>query len=76
MQEEEHSIPEMVEDVRTGKMPRRHFMKKLTTMGISTVGIGTIIAAVSSSSPAITKDLTNGCAQNWRRMSCRSAIMC
>ncbi len=54
MQEEEHSIPEMVEDVRTGKMPRRHFMKKLTTMGISTVGIGTIIAAISSSSPAIT----------------------
>ncbi len=53
MQEEEHSIPEMVEDVRTGKMPRRHFMKKLTTMGISTVGIGTIIAAISSSSPAI-----------------------
>lgn len=53
MQEEEYTIPQMVEDVRTGKMPRRHFMKKLTTMGISTAGIGAIIAAVSSSSPAV-----------------------
>jgi steroid delta-isomerase-like uncharacterized protein len=52
MQEEEYTIPQMVEDVRTGKMPRRHFMKKLTTMGISTVGVGAIIAAVSSSSSA------------------------
>lgn len=52
MQEEEYTIPEMVEDVRAGKMPRRHFMKKLMTMGISTVGAGAIIAAVSSSSPA------------------------
>ncbi len=50
MQEKEYTIPEMVEDVRAGKMPRRHFMKKLTTMGISTVGVGAIIAAVSSSS--------------------------
>jgi steroid delta-isomerase-like uncharacterized protein len=50
MQEKEYTIPEMVEDVRTGKMPRRHFMKQLTTMGISTAGIGAIIAAVSSSS--------------------------
>jgi steroid delta-isomerase-like uncharacterized protein len=52
MQDEEYTIPQMVEDVRTGKMPRRHFMKKLTTMGISTVGVGAIIAAVSSSSSA------------------------
>lgn len=52
MQKEEYTIPEMVEDVRTGKMPRRHFMKQLTTMGISTAGIGAIIAAVSSSSSA------------------------
>jgi steroid delta-isomerase-like uncharacterized protein len=52
MQDEEYTIPQMVEDVRTGKMPRRHFMKKLTTMGISTAGVGAIIAAVSSSSSA------------------------
>ncbi len=50
MQEKEYTIPEMVEDVRAGKMPRRHFMKQLTTMGISTAGIGAIIAAVSSPS--------------------------
>ena len=49
MQEKEYTIPEMVEDVRAGKMPRRHFMKRLMSMGISTAGVA-IIAAVSSSS--------------------------
>jgi hypothetical protein len=48
MQEEEYTIPQMVEDVRTGKMPRRHFMKKLTTMGISTVGVGATNAALAT----------------------------
>jgi steroid delta-isomerase-like uncharacterized protein len=50
---EEYTIPQMVEDVRIGKMPRRHFIKKLTAMGISPVGVAAIIAAVSSSSPTV-----------------------
>jgi len=34
--QEEHmtTIPQMVEDVRTGKMPRRTFIKALTALGI------------------------------------------
>jgi len=49
MQEEEYTIPQMVEDVRAGKMGRRQFMKRLTTMGITAAGIGAIVAASSSS---------------------------
>ena len=49
MQEEENTIPQMVEDVRAGKMARRQFMKRLTTMGITAAGIGAIVAASSSS---------------------------
>ena len=48
--EEEIVLPQMVEDVQAGKMERRAFMKKLTTMGISTAGIGAIVASISSSS--------------------------
>jgi len=43
--QEEYTIPQMVDDVRTGKMPRRHFIKTLTAMGISATGIGAITAA-------------------------------
>ena len=52
MQEEENTqtIPQMVEDVRAGKMPRRHFMKKLKTMGLTAAGIGAIAVAASRSS--------------------------
>src|SRR6266487_1769791 len=49
MQEEEITIPQMVEDVRAGKMGRRQFMKRLTTMGITAAGIGAIVAASKSS---------------------------
>ena len=49
MQEEEYTIPQMVEDVRAGKMARRQFMKRLTTMGITAAGIGAIVAASNSS---------------------------
>jgi len=59
MQEEEDTIPQMVEDVRVGKMPRRHFIKKLTTMGITTAGVGAIVAALSSSSAATTPMLSD-----------------
>jgi steroid delta-isomerase-like uncharacterized protein len=50
MQEEEYSLPQMVDEVRTGRLARRAFMKKLSTMGITTVGISAIIASLSTSS--------------------------
>jgi steroid delta-isomerase-like uncharacterized protein len=51
MQEEEitSTIPQMVDDVRAGKLPRRNFVKQLTAMGISAAGIAAIIAAASRS---------------------------
>ena len=49
MQKQEYTIPQMVDDVRSGKMPRRRFFKALTAMGISTAGIGAIAAAASRS---------------------------
>jgi steroid delta-isomerase-like uncharacterized protein len=48
MQEEEFIIPEMVDEVREGKMQRRQFMKQLTLMGISAAGVGAIVAAATS----------------------------
>jgi steroid delta-isomerase-like uncharacterized protein len=48
MQEEEYTIPEMVDDVREGKMQRRQFMKRLAVMGISAAGVGAIAAAAAS----------------------------
>ena len=51
MQEgQQNTISQMVEDVRAGRMPRRRFIKTLTTMGISAAGVGAIVAAVSSPS--------------------------
>ncbi|MDQ2716971.1 MAG: ester cyclase [Chloroflexota bacterium] len=50
MSQEEETIPQMVEDVRAGKMPRRNFMKALTAMGISAVGVGAIVAATEVTS--------------------------
>jgi len=47
MQEEEYTIPQMVDDVRAGKMPRRQFMKRLAHMGITAAGVGAIVAAAS-----------------------------
>ena len=48
-EEEQQTIPQMVEDVRAGKMPRRNFIKALTAMGISAAGVGAIAAAVATS---------------------------
>ena len=45
MDESEATIPQMVEDVRKGRMTRRRLMTTLTAMGISTVGVGAIVAA-------------------------------
>ena len=59
MQEEEYSLPQMVDEVRAGRMPRRAFMKQLTTMGITTAGISAIVASISSSSTSATSALTD-----------------
>ena len=54
--QEEYTIPQMVDDVRTGKMPRRHFIKTLTAMGISATGIGAITAAAVRSFNSVPAD--------------------
>jgi len=54
--QEEYTIPQMVDDVRTGKMPRRRFIKTLTAMGISAAGIGAITAAAVRSFNSIPAD--------------------
>jgi steroid delta-isomerase-like uncharacterized protein len=48
MREEEYAIPEMVDDVRAGKMQRRQFIRRLALMGISAAGVGAIVAAAAS----------------------------
>ncbi len=55
MDEPEATIPQMVEDVRKGRMTRRRLLTTLTAMGISTVGVGAIVAAAvqqQTSAPA------------------------
>lgn len=42
VEQEEHTIPEMVDDVRTGKMDRRTLMKRLTVMGLSVAGVAAV----------------------------------
>ena len=42
VEQEEQSIPEMVDDVRAGKMDRRTLIKTLTLMGLSAAGAGAI----------------------------------
>ncbi len=53
MQEEQvYTIPQMVEDVRNGTLPRRHFITALTAMGLSAAGVGAIVAATAAPSIA------------------------
>jgi steroid delta-isomerase-like uncharacterized protein len=59
MQEDQYSLPQMVDEVRAGRMPRRAFMKQLTTMGITTVGISAIVASISTSSTSTTAALVD-----------------
>jgi steroid delta-isomerase-like uncharacterized protein len=47
MDENEATIPQMVDDVREGKLTRRSLITILTGMGISVVGVGAIAAAAS-----------------------------
>lgn len=60
--QEEHTIPEMVDDVRAGKMDRRTLIKQLTLLGLSAAGAGAIAAvatrqiASSSTAPYIKGD--------------------
>jgi len=50
--EHTNTIPQMVEDVRAGRMPRRKFMKSLTALGISAAGVSAVSsAAAQPSSP-------------------------
>ncbi|HLX58783.1 MAG TPA: ester cyclase [Ktedonobacteraceae bacterium] len=41
------TIPEMVDEMRAGKMSRRELVKSLAALGISTAGIGAITAVAS-----------------------------
>lgn len=57
--QDEYSLPQMVDEVRAGRMPRRAFMKQLTTMGITTAGISAIVASISTSSTSATTALAD-----------------
>ena len=57
--QEEYTIPEMVDEMRAGKMERRQFMKRLTLMGVSAAGVGAIVAAAASRQ-FTTKPVTQG----------------
>ena len=48
MQAGVYTIPEMVDELRGGKLQRRQFVKELTIMGISASGISAIVAAAAS----------------------------
>lgn len=60
MQEEDFTLPQMVDEVRAGTMDRRDFMKKLTIMGITTVGISAIVASISTSSDSAIETISDG----------------
>ena len=47
--QEEHSIPELVDDLRAGKMSRRQFMQTLAGIGLSAAGITAIVVAAARS---------------------------
>jgi len=42
---EDVTIPQMVEDVRVGRIPRRRLITALSALGISAVGVGAVVAA-------------------------------
>ena len=47
LHEETETIPEMVDDVRAGKMNRRTLLKRLAIMGVSAAGAGAIAAVAA-----------------------------
>ncbi len=52
MQVKEHTIPQMVDDVRAGKMSNSQLLQTLTAMGISASGATIISAAALRTTPA------------------------
>ncbi len=53
MQVKEHTIPQMVDDVRAGKMSNSQLLQTLTAMGISASGAAIISAAALHTTPAV-----------------------
>ena len=43
--QEEYTIPQLVDDVRAGKLTRRQFTQRLALIGVSATGISAIVAA-------------------------------
>ena len=59
--QENTTIPQMVEQLRAGKLPRRQLVKALTAIGVSTVGVNAIVASAenpSAAKPSPTVDVT------------------
>ncbi|HLI05154.1 MAG TPA: ester cyclase [Ktedonobacteraceae bacterium] len=50
-----YTIPQLVDEVRAGKLSRRQFVRRLSALGISAVGISAILAASSSSSAPVSR---------------------
>ena len=59
MQEKELTIPQMVENVRAGKLTRRQLMKTLSAMGISYAGVGAVVAAATGPSASKPPSMVN-----------------
>ena len=49
--QEDYIIPQMIDEVRAGKLSRRELTKRLALLGVSSAGIGAIIAAALRFSP-------------------------
>lgn len=58
--ENEETIPELVDDVRAGKMDRRTLIKRLAVMGVSAAGAGAIAAVAARQISAHFAAPTNG----------------
>ncbi len=59
--QENTTIPQMVEQLREGKLPRRQLVKALTAIVVSTVGVNAIVASAenpSAAKPSPTVDVT------------------
>jgi steroid delta-isomerase-like uncharacterized protein len=59
-QPEEQTIPEMVDDVRAGKIDRRTLIKRLAVMGLSAAGAGAIAAVAARQISAHVAQPTSG----------------
>ena len=59
-QEQETTIPEMVDDVRSGKMDRRTLIKRLTLMGLSVAGAAAISTVAGRQIAASTTQPAHG----------------